>query len=434
MIYTIAEFIATLADCAILFCFLILSLSFKRIPTVLKALITSLFSAVMVLNILILNYHYTLEGVFTVIYLVVLLSFSMIALQGKWWRQLVLSLVGLATIFLTNAVITVLSSLILKTEYDDLLLMRNPARLFLLFLSKLCLICILIPAASIIKKKRITLHLIQSAVSIIALTASTIAGITIEKMILENLLPFKYATIIMASLIIINLLLIVILAQFTIQNQSQLNQVALQTRLNDDEKKLQESVEWSNSVRTLKHDLSNHMISISQYIKSGEDRKALEYIEKISGNLPDAPAYTDTNNPTLNAILDLKRIICQKEQISLKCYIQKNLEPFDDAAFSTVFGNIMDNAIEAEKTEPNKEIRLSLESKGAYLHITVQNRIHASVLVDGRLPETSKKDKRNHGLGMYSVTETIMKNDGAINIFEQDGWLVVDVLMFGKTK
>ena len=130
----------------------------------------------------------------------------------------------------------------------------------------------------------------------------------------------------------------------------------------------------------------------------------------------------------------MKRIICQKEQISLKCYIQKNLEPFDDAAFSTVFGNIMDNAIEAEKTEPNKEIRLSLESKGAYLHITVQNRIHASVLVDGRLPETSKKDKRNHGLGMYSVTETIMKNDGAINIFEQDGWLVVDVLMLGKTK
>ena len=434
MIYSIAEFIATLADCAILSCFLIFALSFKNIPTVLKILFTSLFSAVMVLNIVILNYHYTLEGVFTIIYLIVLLSFSMIALQGKWWRQLVLSLVGLATIFLTNAVITVLSSLILQAEYDDLLLMRNPTRIFLLFLSKLCLICILIPAASIIKKKKITLHLMQSAVSIMALTASIIAGITIEKMILENLLPSKYATIIMGSLIIINLLLIVILAQFTIQNQAQLNQVALQTRLNDDEKKLKESVEWSNSVRTLKHDLSNHMISISQYIKSGEDSKALEYIEKICGNLPDAPAYTDTNNPTLNAILDLKRIICQKEQISLKCYIQKDLAPFDDAAFSTVFGNIMDNAIEAEKKEPNKEIRLSLESKGAYLHITVQNRIHAPVLVDGKLPETSKKDKRNHGLGMYSVTETIMKNDGAINIFEQDGWLVVDVLMLGKTQ
>ena len=432
MIYTIAEFIATIADCAILFWFLIFSLSFKSIPGSLKVLITSMFSGLMLLNILILNYHYTLEGVFTVFYLVILFSFSAIALQGKWWHQLVLSLVGLASIFLTNAVITVLSSIILNEEYDDLLLMRNPARIFLLFLSKLILFCILIPAANLIRKKKINLHLFQSVVSIIALTVSIIAGITIEKMILEHLLPPLYATIIMTSLAIINILLLFILIQFSIQNQSQLNQVALQTRLNDDEKKLQESVQWSKSVRALRHDLSNHLISISQYIKSGEDDKALSYIERISGNLPDAPTFTDTNNPTLNAILDLKRMSCQKENISLKCYIQKDLAPFDDTAFSTVFGNIMDNAIEAERDEPQKEIRLSLESKGSYLHITVQNRIQAPVLVNGMLPDTTKRDRHNHGLGMYSVTETVTRNDGAINIYEKDGWLVIDVLMLCK--
>ena len=122
-------------------------------------------------------------------------------------------------------------------------------------------------------------------------------------------------------------------------------------------------------------------------------------------------------------------MICQKENISLKCYIQKDLAPFDDTAFSTVFGNIMDNAIEAEKTQPQKEIRLSLESKGAYLHITVQNRIQAPVLVDGKLPDTTKRDRSNHGLGMYSVTETVTQNNGAINIYEKDGWFIVDVLM-----
>ena len=320
----------------------------------------------------------------------------------------------------------------MNEEYDDLLLMRNPARIFLLFLSKLGLLCILIPAANIIRKKKITLHLFQGVISVIALTVSIVAGITIEKMILEHLLPPLYATIIMSSLAIINILLLFIMVQFSVQNQTQLNQVALQTRLNDDEKKLQESVQWSKSVRTLQHDLSNHLISISQFIKSGEDNKALAYIEKISGNLPDAPAFTDTNNPTLNAILDLKRIICQKENINLKCYIQKDLAPFDDTAFSTVFGNIMDNAIEAEKKESQKEIRLSLESKGAYLHITVQNRIHSPILVNGELPNTTKHDKRNHGLGMYSVKETVAQNNGAINIYEKDGWLIVDVLMLSQ--
>lgn len=429
MIYTIAEFIATVIDCVILFWFLIFSLSFKKIPIPLKILITSLFSAVMILNIVILNYHFTLEGVFTVLYLIILFSFSVIALQGKWWHQLVLSLVGLLAIFLTNAILLVTSSFILREEYDDILIMRNPARIFLLFLSKLILLCMLIPVANMIRKRKITLHLLQSVIAIIALMVSVVAGITVEKMILEHLLPPLYATIIMVSLAIINILLIFILVQFTVQNQSQLNQVALQTRLNDDEKKLQESVQWSKSVRALRHDLSNHLISISQYIKSGQEDKALAYIEKISGSLPDAPTFTDTNNPTLNAILDLKRMICQKENISLKCYIQKDLAPFDDTAFSTVFGNIMDNAIEAEKTEQQKEIRLSLESKGAYLHITVQNRIQAPVLVDGKLPDTTKRDRSNHGLGMYSVTETVTQNNGAINIYEKDGWFIVDVLM-----
>ena len=429
MIYTIAEFIATVTDCVILFWFLIFSLSFKKIPALLKVVITSLFSAVMILNIVVLNYHFTLEGVFTVLYLITLFGFSAISLQGKWWHQLVLSLVGLLAIFLTNAILLVTSSFILREEYDDILIMRNPARIFLLFLSKLILLCMLIPVANMIRKRKITLHLLQSVIAIIALMVSVVAGITVEKMILEHLLPPLYATIIMVSLAIINILLIFILVQFTVQNQSQLNQVALQTRLNDDEKKLQESVQWSKSVRALRHDLSNHLISISQFIKSGEDNKALAYIEKISGNLPDAPTFTDTNNPTLNAILDLKRIICQKENISLKCYIQKDLAPFDDTAFSTVFGNIMDNAIEAEKSQPQKEIRLSLESKGAYLHITVQNRIQAPVLVDGKLPDTTKRDRSNHGLGMYSVTETVTQNDGAINIYEKDGWFIVDVLM-----
>lgn len=429
MIYTICECAATVIDCVILFWFLIYSLSFKNLHTPIKIIVTILFSALMIMNIALLNYFFTLEGVYTILYLAILFGFSRVVLQGKWWHQLVLVLVGLAAIFLTNAIITVLSSFILNEEYSDLLIMRNPARIFLLFLSKIVLLCMLAPIANLIQKMKITLHLFQSFIAITALIISLIAGITIEKMILENLLPTLYATIIMVSLATINVLLFFIMAQFSAQNHAALNQVALQTRLNDEEKKLQESVQWSKSVRTLRHDLNNHLISISQYIKSGEEQKALEYIEKISGNLPDIPTYTDTNNSTLNAILDLKRMTCLKENISLKCYIQKDLTDFDAAAFSTVFGNLMDNAIEAEKAEPQKEIRFSLESTGDYLHIKVQNRIHKPILLNGKLPYTSKKDKHNHGLGMYSVTETVAQSNGAINIYEKDGWFIVDILM-----
>ena len=158
MIYTICEYSATVIDCVILFWFLICSLSFKNVYTPLKVAFTILFSALMIVNIALLNYFFTLEGVFTIIYLTILFGFSRAVLQGKWWYQLVLALVGLAAIFLTNAIITILSSLILNEEYSDLLIMRNPARIILLFFSKIVLLCMLIPIANLIQKMKITLH------------------------------------------------------------------------------------------------------------------------------------------------------------------------------------------------------------------------------------------------------------------------------------
>lgn len=97
------------------------------------------------------------------------------------------------------------------------------------------------------------------------------------------------------------------------------------------------------------HDMNNHMSMLACYIEKGEYQKALKYIEKITNDLIKCKIYTDTNNQTLNAMIDLKRAVCTNEGILLKCYIQNDIPEFNDVAFCTVFGNLMDNAIEAEK-------------------------------------------------------------------------------------
>ena len=89
----------------------------------------------------------------------------------------------------------------------------------------------------------------------------------------------------------------------------------------------------------------------------------------------------------------------------------------------------MDNAIEAEKNEENKVIKLSITSDSNNIEITIQNRISESVLINGKLPKTTKKDSQNHGLGMISITETLAQNNGIIDIYELEGWFVTDVIM-----
>ena len=68
MIYTISECVATIADCVILFLFLISTLSFKRISLIKKVLSTALAIILLACSISLLNRFFTLEGALISIY------------------------------------------------------------------------------------------------------------------------------------------------------------------------------------------------------------------------------------------------------------------------------------------------------------------------------------------------------------------------------
>ena len=432
MIYIVSEHLAGIVEFVILIWYLILALQFKTNSLKVKITGVSIGLVLGIVNLFIWNLHNQLlnaELYFLAAYFAILLTFSLIMLKGKWWHQTLLILIAFAGAFIINAVITMISSIILSNNYSELLLMRNPTRIFLLIISKIALILMLLPISSSVQKRKFLLSKIQYTVAMISILIMIIAGVSLEKLILDESISLRFATIIMSCIVAISFLLFFIFVQFSVHNRTISQRIALETRLNDDEVKLQETLQWSKSVKTLRHDLSNHLISISKYIESGDEQKALQYIEKITNKIDNIPQYVNTDNPTINAILDLKRMTCEKEKIDLKCYIEQELPEFDDVAFCTIFGNLMDNAIEAEMKEQVKEIRLALETASDYLHITIQNRIHKSILVGGKIPRTSKKDSKNHGLGLYSVTETISQMNGAIDFREENNWFIVDVLL-----
>jgi sensor histidine kinase regulating citrate/malate metabolism len=228
---------------------------------------------------------------------------------------------------------------------------------------------------------------------------------------------------------VIILLLFFIISQMSRRNQSELNRTALQTKLHDDEIKLNELMQWNASIRAIRHDLNNHLSSLKQLIKEEKYEQTIDYIKQIENNISGISYIHDTNCSALNAILDTKYAICNQENIDLKCYLQNELPELDNYAFSTVFGNLFDNAIEASKKENERAIRLAVETFKGCIRITMQNKISSPVLVNGKLPATTKKDTYNHGLGMYSVTDIINKYEGAINMYEDREWLVIDVLL-----
>ena len=89
----------------------------------------------------------------------------------------------------------------------------------------------------------------------------------------------------------------------------------------------------------------------------------------------------------------------------------------------------MDNAIEAVKETEEKTVKLSVEKQQGVLKITVSN----SKLAERRPLEndfkTTKKDKKNHGLGSRIVRDIVEVHGGRVSYHDEGGQMRVVALM-----
>ena len=101
----------------------------------------------------------------------------------------------------------------------------------------------------------------------------------------------------------------------------------------------------------------------------------------------------------------------------------------DEADIVVLFGNLLDNAIEAAEKTVDKHIIIEFGIKAAYLSIVVSNTVIASVLRTNPNLETTKNDKYIHGIGLRSVHNIVEKYDGLIDFFEEDNYFGCHVML-----
>ena len=98
----------------------------------------------------------------------------------------------------------------------------------------------------------------------------------------------------------------------------------------------------------------------------------------------------------------------------------------------TLFGNALDNAIEATEQLPDPDDRmifLRVERQGAFARIFLENTCAGTVeLVDG-LPTTSKDDDRFHGFGLKSIQMIVDRLGGNMVITPAEGRFSLSILL-----
>lgn len=184
------------------------------------------------------------------------------------------------------------------------------------------------------------------------------------------------------------------------------------------------------NARKLKHDMRNHLMVIASFLEKGQNQEAMQYTSEILDRLNNVHSYVETGNAILNLVLNEKLTLARNEKIDVKAQIdQVPFEKISGVDLSALIANLLDNAIEASKTEKEKEIRIKVFRKKGYEGISVKNRIVSSVLEHNPELNTTKAEKESHGFGIQRVKEIVSQYEGMYDFYEEDGFFCVNVFI-----
>jgi len=146
-------------------------------------------------------------------------------------------------------------------------------------------------------------------------------------------------------------------------------------------------------------------------------------------------AKISTGNKMIDTILTEKSIICNDKKISFTCIVDgSSLEFLDNGDVCALFGNILDNAVEAcdKVTDENKRcISLIVEKEKSAVVIKEDNYYVGKIERDKNgLIETSKQDKGYHGFGIKSIREIVSRYDGILKIETDHGVFRLSIVFF----
>lgn len=172
------------------------------------------------------------------------------------------------------------------------------------------------------------------------------------------------------------------------------------------------------------HDIRKHLTAIAQLNRQSKHEKIQQYLDTLlnSSDLQDSVRVSD--NEMLNSIFCHYIKICHDKHIKFRADIRTNLlQKLNFPELTSLFCNLLDNAVEACNDIPNSFIEVSVirKNNSNLTLISIINTCNnAPSFDDNGFPASSKKDKQKHGLGLKSVNRIANKYNGSIKMYYEN--------------
>ncbi len=182
------------------------------------------------------------------------------------------------------------------------------------------------------------------------------------------------------------------------------------------------------------HDMKHTMRVIAALAEDGDCEKICGLIDKMRVNIGNIEQKIICSNKVLNALLLERKCYAEDNDIVMEMEIMEPLyfQEMDEPDFISLIGNLLDNAIEAEKNSKKQEgilLGMRMAREGRHMIIQLENSYEEN---SGDMKAGIRRSGsigNKHGIGLESVRNIVRKYGGIIeNEKNGDRYLVKVIL------
>lgn len=204
----------------------------------------------------------------------------------------------------------------------------------------------------------------------------------------------------------------------------------LEQRMQEYQNQLSIIKESEERVSSLRHDLKHHLYELSLMAEHNQVSDIMEYLDSMKVFLQNPDEIITTGNQEMDSLLNywLAKAKRSLYQVIVNVKIPETLQ--DTFDINTILGNLLENAIEAATQTEEQKLEVSVGYDKGILTIQIENSCQGELQKQNGSYITTKRDKKNHGIGLKSVKRIIDKYRGEMVIQEQEGSFLVKIMLY----